>query len=410
MKRLLHLSLLICFSLTCLAQADLNLEAYQAYVEELTKIKDTVTLKSILIPPVKSPADLEPCGHKKYNPSAFDPEKQRVFENRLQEFVTEQKKKIAARGLERVQIPVVVHVIHQGSAAGVGENISEAQIMSQIQALNDAFNRTSQTRYSGLGNNAGLNYNTLTATSEIEFVLASVDPQGNPSNGINRVEVLKGYHLIPDFIDEIIKPATIWNPDYYLNFWSTRLFDGVKPGLLGYAVFPTLSGLPGIDFSANPSSDGIVCDYRTVGSNEYGDNFDLEPNYQFGVIAVHEVGHFLGLRHIWGDGDSPDVGCSVDDFVDDTPNAAFRSLSCETNESCGSVDLNENYMDYGSDFCKNVFTNGQILRMRTVLSVSPRRASLISSPVLQGLPIPVSIQPPNDLCAQALPITCGQTY
>jgi hypothetical protein len=131
--------------------------------------------------------------------------------------------------------------------------------------------------------------------------------------------------------------------------------------------------------------------------------------FNWDQTCIHEVGHFLGLRHIWGDGQTEDVGCDVDDFVEDTPNAAFRSSTCSLLESCSSVDLNEDYMDYGSDQCKNVFTNGQIVRMQTVLSNSPRRATLVSSPVLQGQPVPEGVKPDNDLCSQAIPISCGQT-
>ncbi len=352
----------------------------------------------------------ESCGHRLYNPHAFDLQYQRAYEERLHTLILEHRQKSAVRKSQIMQIPVVVHVIHQGQAEGVGENISVAQIQSQIQALNDAFNRTEGTRYANTDNNAGLDYNQLTSSSAIEFVLATVSPLGNPTNGINRVEAIEGYHFLPNYINDIIKPATVWNPSYYLNLWSTRLTDGVSPGLLGYAVFPTMSELEGLGFLASvPNADGIVCDYRTVGSNDYEKQFDLNPAYQYGVTTIHEVGHFLGLRHIWGDGDSEDTGCNVDDFVDDTPNAAWRSSGCDLNESCESIDLKENYMDYGSDVCKNLMTNGQNERMLTVLESSPRRNSLITSPVLSGNPPPSTEAPMNDLCQNAIIISCGQT-
>ena len=347
-----------------------------------------------------------PCGHEIVNPEVVDPANQLIFESHFQELLEHQRDQNKSRGQQVIQIPVVVHVVHQGQEVGEGENISEAQVLSQIQALNDAFNRTPNTRYASTENFAGLNYADLTQVAEIEFVLASVDPEGNPTNGINRVSAVDNYHLIPGFIDDIIKPATIWNPNYYLNFWSCRLLDGFRPNILGYAVFPTMSGLEGL-FSINTANtDGIVCDYRTVGSNEYG-NFNLTSGYQYGITAVHEVGHFLGLRHIWGDG-SESEGCDVDDFVDDTPNAATPSSGCDLLESCGNISLLENYMDYGVDACKNVFTRGQILRMQTVLNNSPRRASLTNSPVLSGMPIPELVLPANDLCSQAVSISCGE--
>ncbi len=294
-------------------------------------------------------------------------------------------------------IPVVVHVIHSGEPIGLGSNISNQAVFDQIRALNDAFQRNIATRYGSTINTGGYDYSTLAASMDIEFVLATVDPEGNPTNGINRYQ---GPRLTydPD-VDQMedVKAMTQWNPKYYLNIWSANLTDGDLTGLLGYAQFPDFSGLMGLPASAQPArTDGVVSDYRTIGSHEYGGAYNLFPGYKFGGTTIHEVGHFLGLRHTWGDGPGD---CTVDDFVSDTPLEMGANGSCSPKHTCGSPDLIENWMDYGPDDCKNIFTNGQYARVMAVLMNSPRRMELLNSQVHLGIAPPL---PVNDLCAGAI--------
>ena len=268
-------------------------------------------------------------------------------------------------------IPVVVHIIHNGEPIGTGANISFEQVTSQIAVLNEDFRKASGTN--------GFNENVAGADTEIEFYLAEMDPEGNPLDepGIhrfngNRESWPKGPVLNP--IDTLIKPNTIWPPEDYFNVWVVNFGGFVGRNLLGYAQFPSESGLPGLDKDGGSSlTDGIVIGYKYFGSSENGDFPDLIAPFDLGRTTTHEVGHWLGLRHIWGDGD-----CSLDDFCEDTPNAEAPNYGCVENSSCGSEDMIANYMDYTDDGCMNVFTQDQKERMLTVLENSPRRRELLN--------------------------------
>lgn len=268
-----------------------------------------------------------------------------------------------------LQIPVIVHVVHFGEPVGSGANIAAEQVYSQIEVMNEDFRRMADTR--------GFNSDSRGADTQIEFVPALVDPQGNllPEPGIHRYQGPLPAYVLED-IDLLIKPATIYDPNRYLNMWTVN-FAAL---LLGYAQFPDPAhgfamGV-GCDTGA-AETDGVVMGYQAFGSRDKYPEGTYHNNYDLGRTVTHEVGHWLGLRHIWGDG-----GCGVDDFCGDTPEAAASNGRCPTGkESCGSVDMIENYMDYTYDACMNIFTNDQTLRMRTVLTKSSRRRELLSSTV-----------------------------
>lgn len=266
------------------------------------------------------------------------------------------------------RIPVVVHVVHNGEPVGTGPNISEAQVRSQIEVLNEDYRRKT-------GSNG---YNDRGVDTQIEFYLAPIDPDGNllEEPGIHRYN---GNRFIwptgiATTVDNILKPATIWNPEEYFNIWTVNFGGFVGRNLLGYAQFPSSSGLPGLESDAGPANtDGVVIGYKYFGSIEKGDFPDLHETYNLGRTCTHEVGHWLGLRHTWGDGD-----CSVDDFCDDTPVSDGPNYSCDSHYSCGSLDMTENYMDYTEDGCMNTFTQDQKDRMLQVLKNSPRRKELVN--------------------------------
>ncbi len=268
-----------------------------------------------------------------------------------------------------LQIPVIVHVVHFGEPVGTGTNIAAAQVYSQIDVMNEDFRRMADTR--------GFNTDTRGADTQIEFVPALVDPEGNllPEPGIHRYQGPLPAYVLED-IDLLIKPATIYDPNRYLNMWTVR-FAAL---LLGYAQFPDpahgLAGGLGCD-TGGADTDGVVMAFDSFGSSEKYPEGTYNAPYDLGRTVTHEVGHWLGLRHIWGDG-----GCGVDDFCGDTPESDASNSGCNLNDvSCGSVDMVQNYMDYTYDACMNIFTNDQTLRMRTVLTKSPRRRELISSTV-----------------------------
>jgi hypothetical protein len=269
-----------------------------------------------------------------------------------------------------ITIPVVVHVIHNGDAYGTSENIFDEQVLSQIRVLNEDFRKKIGT--------PGFNDNPVGADVELEFALAKSDPSGVLTNGINRVDLGQASWSTNE-IESTVKPLTQWDPSRYFNIWVVKLASNT---LLGYAQFPSASGLSGINAnSGNANTDGIVIGYAFFGSSIYFPGGTYVNNYDKGRTASHEVGHWLGLRHIWGDGD-----CTVDDFCADTPNAGQENQGCPAGaDSCPNspgLDMIENYMDYTDDACMNIFTNDQKNRITTVMNNSIRRVSLKTSDAL----------------------------
>src|SRR5690606_33494061 len=195
---------------------------------------------------------------------------------------------------EVITIPVVVHVIHSGQSIGVGANISDAQVISQITVLNQDYRRAA--------NSPGYNTDPVGADTEIQFCLAQRDPQGNPTNGINRVNL--GNTTWNEYnVQTILKPNTYWDPTKYLNIWVCQ-FGGDLNQTLGYAQFPTGTGLPGLGGGSSGSvTDGVIIGYQYFGSSSLAAG-SYAPPYDKGRTTTHEVGHWLGLRHIWGDNSS----------------------------------------------------------------------------------------------------------
>lgn len=278
---------------------------------------------------------------------------------------------------EVLVIPVVVHVIHSGQPEGVSRNISEARVLSQIKVLNEDFRRKEGT--SGYGSNP------LGTDTKIEFCLATIDPDGNPTNGINRVNMGNMLWNMNN-AETTLKPQTQWDPMKYFNIWVCEFDPSID--LLGYAQFPTNSGLGGIPFTGNHNTDGVIIDWRAFGRaiEAPGSYFS---GYNRGRTTTHEVGHWLGLRHIWGDNSSCVVNAidTQQDFCPDTPAAAQPNYYCPPGlDSCPNDpgnDMTENYMDYGSDTCLNTFTPNQKARMRAALQNGLRRASLLTSNVCE---------------------------
>lgn len=282
-----------------------------------------------------------------------------------------------------ITIPVVVHVIHSGQAIGTAPNISDAQVQSQITVLNQDFRR--------MLNTPGYNTNTVGADVEIQFVLAKQDPNGNPTNGIDRVNMCQSSWSETD-INETVKPSTIWDPTQYMNMWTVKF---TRNDLLGYAQFPNSSSLQGINpFEGDANTDGVVSGYDVFGSSDINSSFLLATPYDKGRTMTHEVGHFLGLRHIWGDGnghpanptaDPPILAvtdCVATDYCNDTPQVGYEHYSCGVFDTCPTepgTDMPENYMDYTNDACMNIFTQNQKDRILTVMNNSPRRNTLKTS-------------------------------
>lgn len=276
------------------------------------------------------------------------------------------------------RIPVVVHIIHNGEAIGVGPNITDAQVISQLRVLNEDFQRNNADAA-----NTPPAFAAIAGSLDIEFVLARQDPEGQATTGIVRVDGGRNAWTMND--NYTLKSLSYWPAEQYFNIWVCNLTSH-----LGYAQFPE-SDLAGLENSStNRLTDGIVIWHRVFGSSDDG-AFNLDSRFDKGRTATHETGHYLGLNHVWGD----DVGCNGTDYVADTPNQGGQTEGCPSHprgDSCSDVIMFQNFLDYTDDECMNLFTVGQVARMTTVIENSPRRASLLTSPGLD-LPDPV----PNDL-------------
>ncbi len=297
------------------------------------------------------------------------------FQQEISQMIVEKNKDINRFRTEEdvLVIPVIFHIVHQGEAVGQGLNLSTAQVYNQIAVLNQDFRRLNADTMK-----APAKFKNLAADTRIEFVLAQIDPFGIPLKeiGVNRYDGGRNRWVRTDF-DRLVKPVTIWNPNQYFNIWVT----GVS-GVLGYAQFPIGSKLKeGSDWNKPNAelTDGVVIDYQAFGSNGARVAFNLNPKYNLGRTLTHEVGHFLGLIHISGDG-----GCDKDDFCEDTPLQNINHYDCRTGiMSCGTENMVQNYMDYSDDFCMNLFTQQQVARMRTALENAQRRKTLPLSRVAE---------------------------
>jgi Cleaved Adhesin Domain/Secretion system C-terminal sorting domain/Pregnancy-associated plasma protein-A len=292
-------------------------------------------------------------------------------------------------------IPVVIHIIHDGDDVGSGENITDAQAISQITVMNQDYRRLVSTP-------GGANTTGLAVDTEINFVLAQKDPAGNPSTGVVRHTIIPYADAIANGAGgrdwetkanvETMKTNTQWDPTSYLNMWTVRvggntIANGGISDLLGYAQFPSSSGLTGVAANGGAANtDGVVSAFDAMGTNTLNDgSFVLNPTYNLGRTMTHEVGHWLGLRHIWGDNTTcPATNTSADkDYCADTPAANAPNYTCNlTANSCPANPGNDqvqNYMDYTNDACMDTFTNDQKTRMQTVMGVSLRRSTLNAS-------------------------------
>ncbi|MDO7886512.1 M43 family zinc metalloprotease [Hymenobacter cheonanensis] len=273
-------------------------------------------------------------------------------------------------------LPVVVHVIHNGEAVGTGTNISQAQVQSQLDVLNED--------YRNLNADGALVpgvFQPLRADAQFQFVLAARDPSGAPmaEPGIDRVDrTAKGFSAPPyslSYAETTIKPGTDWNPDQYLNIWVMNLGGGV----LGYAQFPdNTAGLGGLSpLGGMAATDGVVILYSA-----FGRVGTLSSTYNKGRTLTHELGHWLGLLHVWGDAD-----CG-NDYCADTPTQQTGNYGCPTfpHITCSngpSGDMFMNYLDYVDDACMAMFSGNQKDRMQAVFAANtPRRGVLLTSPAL----------------------------
>lgn len=254
-----------------------------------------------------------------------------------------------------ITIPVVVHVVYNTSA----QNVSDAQIQSQLNVLNQDFRKL----------NSDLNlvpstFSSLVADAEINFCLANRDPNGNATTGIVRVQTSQTSFSTNDGVKYASSGGSnAWPSNQYLNLWVCNMSGGI----LGYAQFP----------GGASATDGVVIGYTCFGTMG-----TAQAPFNKGRTATHEVGHWLNLRHIWGD-----ATCGSD-LVSDTPVHNTSNYGCPSHprsNSCGtSAEMFMNYMDYVDDACMQMFSNGQKSRMQALFVSGGARASLATSPGCSG--------------------------
>ncbi|MCU1515971.1 MAG: Ulilysin [Pseudarthrobacter sp.] len=309
------------------------------------------------------PRSRELCGtmevHRRLlNQSVTYQERRAQIENRALAYEN-LTRRIARSGV--LTIPVVVHVVH--NPADPAQDVGVLQIQSQIDVLNEDF-RASNPDVAQVPSV----WTDRVADCKIEFRLASRDPDGNETDGITRTP--SNVQFFNTELDDVKSSTTggadAWPCDDYLNIWvCNEIRDTLGRVILGYAQFP---GGP-------PSTDGVV-----IAGFCFGKGGTAQAPFDLGRTATHEIGHWLDLRHIWGD----DRGsCSGSDLVDDTPNQgdatfntpSFPQISCNNGPN-GNMFMN--YMDYTDDVAMFMFTNGQSRRMDSCLEGA--RASFLSAP------------------------------
>lgn len=280
-----------------------------------------------------------------------------------EDFSRERKRKYAISPQAVATIPVVVHVVWNTAQ----ENISDSQIVSQINVLNRDFRRMNADT-----SNTPAIFQTLAADPQIEFCLASVDPQGNLTNGITRTQTSKtSFNVI--FGDTSIWHTSLggydgWDTSLYFNMWVCDM--GPFTGGIGF--------WPGGTSLIAGSRDGVVINYIAFGTLG-----SATAPYNLGRTTTHEVGHYLDLHHLWGDVQN-NSSCSADDFCNDTPLQVQATQTCPAfpfTDGCSAASpgiMFNNFMDYPPDNCRNFFTVCQSARMNAALS-GPR-ASLLAFP------------------------------
>ncbi len=304
-------------------------------------------------------------------------------------------------------VPVVLHVVWKNPE----ENLHDSILLNQIAVLNEDYNRlnadTSSLRdiFRSVAGNAQIRFEL----DEIRRVKTNANFQLNPLTG----------NLMANLKNSAQGGSNAKDPARYLNIWICRIQPvtilGIPLGqVLGFAFPPNnLPNWPANSGAPTLEQDGVVLDFRTVGRNNPnplpnpgGGNFAIR-----GRTATHEVGHYLGLRHIWGDGGLLGLpnDCNQSDGIDDTPFANAQSdFDCNKNRNtCNKVepfygmdmpDLVENFMDYSAETCQNMFTRGQVNLMRTVLE-GPRKGLLQSSSVGEGSDSAYPYVYPNPIAA-----------
>jgi Pregnancy-associated plasma protein-A/Secretion system C-terminal sorting domain len=279
---------------------------------------------------------------------------------------------------EIITIPVVVHVLFNNAT----QNISDEQVLSQIEVLNKDF------RQLNLDNNlVPAAFKNLAADARIMFCLVKADPDGRSTSGINRKFTSKPYFMAADEMKFKAQGGVdAWDTRNYLNIWVCSMFGRT----LGYATPP----------GGEMLKDGLVINYDVFGTRGR-----MRTDFDKGRTTTHEVAHWLGLKHIWGD------DTCGDDDVKDTPRQKSYNFGCPTFPRITNCSIDENgdlfmnFMDLTNDACMYMFTHGQKNKMRSLFALGGMRNSFLRSykcdpSLATGGPLPVDSIPvvvPEDI-------------
>jgi hypothetical protein len=315
-------------------------------------LKNTTAMRAILFLlmfaiPMMSVGQLHKCPVDSRIQSGPDQLKYQLFQSVLEQRLSNQK--IEFRSLQYFQ--VVIHVVSRSSV----NPISEAQVRNQLDVLNADF--------AGRGENLGKllpEFAPLVGNGNLIFCLATTDPDGNPTSGITfthtdivNIALQTGQDGRIAIHYDQLGGKTGWDPSRYINVWVGEYGD-----ILGSASFPGAAPFP--------EEIGLVIGNKYFGSiGEAGNSGYFGRGHTF----THEMGHFFGLRHIWGNGF--DANCEDSDDISDTPNAAGPYFGCPAGQqvSCNSSDMYQNFMDFSDDRCLAAFTQEQVTFMITAIDV-----------------------------------------
>ncbi len=282
---------------------------------------------------------------------------------------------------EIITIPVVIHVLFNNAA----QYVSDEQILSQIEVLNKDFRLLNADRA-----NVPLAFKNRAADARIMFCLAKVDPEGRPTTGILRRYTSKSSFPANDNMKlKSTGGSDAWDSKLYLNIWVCALAGRT----LGYATPP----------GGDPKKDGIV-----INMDVFGDRGRVRKDFDKGRTATHEIAHWLGIKHIWGDDDCGDDG------IDDTPKQTTYNYGCPNfprKTYCSPDDNGDmfmNFMDLTNDACMYMFTNGQKNKMRALFALGGKRNSFLRSyrcdgSLASGAPLPQDTLPVKPVVAEKKP-------
>ncbi|MDH3652250.1 MAG: M43 family zinc metalloprotease [Saprospiraceae bacterium] len=238
-------------------------------------------------------------------------------------------------------IPIVFHNLFRLSDQRIGEE----QTLAQLDILNADFQRSNKDTIK-----TPTAFLKVAANCKINFCLTNVDSEGKSFSGINFKQTQQAeIGLSDDYYRNNQGGQSPWDPTRYLNIWVCEITEG-----------GSIAGFANSTSSTSQLNEGVVIDYRF-----FGIDGTAVPPFDGGRTLTHEIGHWLGLNHIWGDA----VDCTADDGLEDTPVQLISYEGCPIfpQVSCGSEDMFMNFMDLTDDACMNLFTQDQKSMMRQTL-------------------------------------------